>query len=140
MVELEVNEVMDKKVELEIDEEDDSDIVMDELDEKVDTNTIIDIEVMVEMVETDTQEMVEQDEYDETQLVTLQTVIEVEVIEVRVETHSMVMVEEVETLDVQVDVDETVETQYADADEMVEMLIDSIIIIEINEVTDDIDI
>ena len=54
MVELEVNEVMDKKVELEIDEEDDSDIVMDELDEKVDTNTIIDIEVMVEMVETDT--------------------------------------------------------------------------------------
>lgn len=54
MVELEVNEVMDKKVELEIDEEDDSDIVIDELDEKVDTNTIIDIEVMVEMVETDT--------------------------------------------------------------------------------------
>ena len=54
MVELEVNEVMDKKVELEIDEGDDSDIVMDELDEKVDTNTIIDIEVMVEMVETDT--------------------------------------------------------------------------------------
>ena len=140
MVELEVNEVMDKKVELEIDEEDDSDIAMDELDEKVDTNTIIDIEVMVEMVETDTQEMVELDEYDETQLVILQTVIEVEVTEVRVETHSMVMVEEVETLDVQVDVVEMVETQYADADEMVEMLIDFITIIEINEVTDDIDI
>ena len=140
MVELEVNEVMGKKVEPEIDEEDDSDIVMDELDEKVDTNTIIDIEVMVEMVETDTQEMVEQDEYDETQLVILQTVIEVEVTEVKVEIHSMVMVEEVETLDVQVDVDEMVETQYADADEMVEMLIDSIIIIEINEVTDDTDI
>lgn len=140
MDELEVNEVMDKKVELEIDEEDDSDIVMDELDEKVDTNTIIDIEVMVEMVETDTQEMVELDEYDETQLVILQTVIEVEVTEVKVETHSMVMVEGVETLDVQVDVDEMVETQYADVDEMVEMLIDFITIIEINEVTDDTDI
>lgn len=84
--------------------------------------------------------MVELDEYDETQLVIIQTVIEVEVIEVKVETHSMVMVEEVETLDAQVDVDEMVETQYADADEMVEMLIDSIIIIETNEVTDDTDI
>jgi mRNA-degrading endonuclease toxin of MazEF toxin-antitoxin module len=84
--------------------------------------------------------MVELDEYDETQLAILQTVIEVEVTEVKVETHSMVMVEEVETLDVQVDVDEMVETQYADADEMVEMLIDFITIIEINEVTDDIDI
>ena len=84
--------------------------------------------------------MDELDEYDEIQLVTIQTVIEAEVTEVKVETHSMVMDEEVETLDAQVDVVEMVETQYADVDEMVEMLIDFIIIIEINEVTDDTDI
>lgn len=84
--------------------------------------------------------MVELEVMVETQLVIILTVIDIDELEVRVEIHSMVIDEEVEILDVHLEQDEMVETQYVDVDEMVEMLIDSIIIDDINEVTDDTDI
>lgn len=84
--------------------------------------------------------MVELEVMVETQLVIILTVIDIDELEVRVEIHSMVIDEEVEILDVHLEQDEMVETQYVDVDEMVEMLIDFIIIDDINEVTDDTDI